>query len=124
MAQAGTFNESFTLLYRHTSKSTTGQDVETFLTHPVGVSSSPTVTVLWGELESIDGTEATEYGAIRSQSSARITLRQFVSIDAKDRLEHRNTGAIYVIDGVRKDRSTNTTVIDAHEFQDTELTDV
>lgn len=90
--QAGDYESSLTWLVRSVTKNTsTGQDVETFTDNGI----------LWGSVSSDTAIEANAFGALQSQSTGSIRLRQYPDVKATDRLIYRNFETTYMITGVR-----------------------
>ena len=80
---------------------TTGQDVETFTANGT----------LWGSLKELSASKRLAYGVTNSAVDTEVHLRQFPSVDAKDRLQDTRFGYLLVIDGVTHDFERNETIV-------------
>jgi head-tail adaptor len=99
------YNREFIWLQRSVSKSgTTGQDQETFTGNGT----------LWGSSKPISASKKLAYGVLNSEVDYEIHLRQFPSVDAKDRLHDTYFDKLLVVVGVMPNHDTNETVIYAH----------
>lgn len=109
---AGDFSQPYTWdRYSTTLDAATGQLVPHYTSNGT----------LWGSLQTIVGMTGTEYASTQSQSEAIITLRQWPTVSALDRLTSLQFGDLYTITGTRKDGPN--TVVNVTAFQGTDLTD-
>lgn len=75
---AGRYSTTFTrLVYSMTQDTDTGAPVEVWY---------PQAGRLWGELSIDNGRRETEYGGLQTGQYATVTLNQYPTLDARDRL--------------------------------------
>lgn len=105
----GAYNRPFVWLKRTVTKNTsTGQEEETFGNNGT----------LWGSIKELSASKRLAYGMQNSQADMEIHLRQWPSIDSKDRLRETKFNQLLVIDGITHDEQD--TIIYAHRL--TEIT--
>jgi hypothetical protein len=71
---------------------------------------------LWGGFTPIKAYEKVAFGLTGSHVEVRISIRNNVGISFLDRLQDKETGVIYEVDGVIQ--GDNQVVIDAHQFRE------
>lgn len=109
MARAGDYRQRFTVwTATRTTSVTTGDRPKTYTNSGV---------VLWGAEETSQANIETDFGAVRSQVSGTIRLRNFPTLTTLDRLIGGYWNTTYIIDGIRKDERNNETVVDCHSLE-------
>lgn len=105
MADPGKYNRPFTWLRRSVSKdNNTGQDVELFTANGT----------LWGSIQELSASKRLAFGMQNSQADVEIHIRQFPTLDPKDRLTDKRFSKLLVIDGINHDFEKNEIVVYAH----------
>jgi head-tail adaptor len=79
--------------------------------------------VLWGNLETLSGSETLSASMRLAQSDAVITLAQWPAVSAKDELIHRRFGERYQITGIVRKSAPNETVCNVTKYDGTQMKD-
>jgi head-tail adaptor len=105
--QAGQYNQRFEWLQcTRTSDGTTGDSPKSYVSQGY----------LWGSASLESANEQTEFGAVRPTVVGTVTLRNWPGVSALDRLVYVQWGDTYLVDGVRRDRENNETILDVHQL--------
>lgn len=108
LTNAGDYNRQVDWLQRSEATDTSsGQRVITY-------SSAGT---FWAKIEESNRGFVNEWGAFRSTTTAKITLRQFPSISALDRFQDGLRSHTYLIDSIAINVETNETICMTHRIE-------